>query len=458
MNKALNIIHLRRIFMRKGKIGGKLRRALPLLLAALFLTSGAYAATGSSASDATEPYISTFAKSGESGKAVIFSKSDFLSNIVGDGELEGIVITSLPDESEGTLYCGDRALYTGEAVTTENLDKLYFEPAGAVETTASFSFIPVFTDSNGRVVTVSVAQVKRDNNPPVAADVEYETIKNIAITCKFKVSDADGDDVTCHIQNSPKKGDVVISEDDPTSFIYTPYQNKTGTDTFTYVAVDSEGKTSASAKVTIKISKNGAKMTYADMEGNPSHFAAIKLAEEGILIGERMGDNYFFNPEKVVNRGEFVAMALTCLDVEVTTPVTKTGFADDSEMPAWVKPYISTALKNGIVSGSSTFDGRRVFRSESPLTRAEAAVILNNAISLAEVEKLPAFSDADAVPAWAAEATAKTAANGILSVASDGSLRPMDTVTRADAAQMLYNAMKVMEESKPRGLLSRIFG
>jgi len=444
--------------MKKGIFSGKFCRALPILLAALILTSGAAAATGTPVSEEAQPYISTFAKSGESGTIVTFSSADFLGNIVGEGELEGIVLTSLPDESEGTLYCGNRALYIGEGVTTENLDSLYFEPAGDAETTASFSFIPVFTEANGKVVTVSVAQVKKDNNPPVAADVEYETIKNIAVTCRFKASDPDGDDVTCQIQNMPKKGDVVISEDDPTTFIYTPYQNKTGTDTFTYVAVDSEGKTSETAKVTIRISKNGAKMTYADMEGNPSHFAAIKLAEEGILIGERMGESYFFNPDKVVTRGEFVAMALTCLGVEISAPVTKTGFADDSETPAWVKPYISTALKNGIISGSSTFDGRRVFRSESALTRAEAAVILNNAISLNDVAKAPAFADADAVPAWAAEAAARTAAKGILSVASDGSLHPMDTVTRADAAQMLYNAMKVMEESKPRGLLSRIFG
>ena len=115
-------------------------------------------------------------------------------------------------------------------------------------------------------------------------------------------------------------------------------------------------------------------------------------------------------------------------------------------------------MKNGIISGASTFDGRRVFRSENPLTRAEAAVILSNALSLGEADKAPVFSDSDAVPAWAAEAASRTAASGILSVASDGSLHPMDTVTRADAAQMLYNAMKVYEDSKPRGLLSRIFG
>jgi hypothetical protein len=171
-----------------------------------------------------------------------------------------------------------------------------------------------------------------------------------------------------------------------------------------------------------------------------------------------MGTSYFFNPDKVVSRGEFVAMALTCLGAEISTPVTKTGFADDSDTPAWVKPYISTALKNGIITGVSTSDGRKVFRSETPLTRAEAAVILNNAVTLNEAEREPVFSDADTVPAWAEQAAANTMECGILSVDANGSLRPMDSVTRADAAQMLYNAMNVMNEQKPKGLLSRIFG
>jgi len=447
---------MRRIYMNQYQriIGCRFVRIISLLLVMIIMSTTAGAVSVAQ----PEPYIATFSKTSEAGMDIPFRSVDFLSNIVGEGELEGIVLTSLPDESEGTLYCGNRALYAGEAVTTENLDQLYFKPAGNKETTTSFSFIPVFNNSNGQITTVSIAQVISKNNPPVAEDVEYETIKNIAVTCRFKISDPDGDDLVVRIQNPPTKGDVVISEEEPDVFIYTPYQNKTGTDSFTYVAVDPDGLMSNTAKVTIRITKNGAKMTYSDMEGNPAHFAAIKLAEEGILIGERMGNNYFFNPAKVVSRGEFVAMALTCLGIEVTTPVTKTGFADDSDTPAWVKPYLSTALKQGIITGVSTLDGRRVFRSENPLTRAEALVVLNNILKLDDGEKRPVFADDEAVPAWAMDAASKAVANDLIETASDGSLRPMDNVTRADAAEMLYRAMKIKESEKSRSLLSRIFG
>jgi hypothetical protein len=446
--RRINMKHSKKIF------GCRPSRIISVLLATIIMSTAA----GAVSVTELDPYIATFSKTSEVGRDISFRSVDFLSNIVGDGELEGIVLTSLPDESEGALYCGTRALYAGEAVTTENLDELYFKPASKNETTTSFSFIPVFSDSNGQITTVSIAQVSGKNSPPVAEDVEFETIKNIAVTCRFKISDPDDDKLVVRIQNPPSKGDVVISEEDPSVFIYTPYQNKTGNDSFTYVAVDPDGLISNTAKVSIRITKNGAKMTYTDMDGNPAHLAAIKLAEEGILIGERMGDNYFFNPSKVVSRGEFVAMALTCLGIEVTTPVTKTGFADDSDTPAWVKPYLSTALKQGIITGVSTLDGRRVFRSENPLTRAEALVVLNNVLNLDEGERRPVFADDEAVPAWAMEAASKAVANEIIQVPSDGNIRPLDTVTRADAAEMLFRAMEVMKKEQSRGLLSRIFG
>ena len=46
-------------------------------------------------------------------------------------------------------------------------------------------------------------------------------------------------------------------------FVYTPYENKTGKDSFTYVALDQAGNTSPEAKVTLCIEKPNTKVTYA---------------------------------------------------------------------------------------------------------------------------------------------------------------------------------------------------
>ena len=126
-----------------------------------------------------------------------------------------------------------------------------------------------------------------------------------------------------------------------------PYENKTGKDSFTYVAVDAVGNSSDPATVKIKIEKPNTKVTYADMDGDPAHKAAIRLAEEGIFVGECMGGAYFFQPDAAVTRGEFVAMAMNAAGMEALEDVERTGFADDVSIPTWAKPYVSSALKAG---------------------------------------------------------------------------------------------------------------
>jgi hypothetical protein len=157
------------------------------------------------------------------------------------------------------------------------------------------------------------------------------------------------------------------------------------------------GNASQPATITIRIDKPSTKMSYADMDGNGAHYAAIRLAEAGVFMGEKLGDQYFFGPDEPVTRGEFVAMAVTALNSTEITPVSRTGFADDDDTPAWLKPFASTALKSGIIKGVSTSDGRRVFRSSYVLTRGEAAVILNNALRIVDAGAKSTFADEDSI-------------------------------------------------------------
>lgn len=411
--------------------------------------------------DTAIPTLASFSVDGEVGAEVVFTEADFAEHVSGDSELEGIVLTSLPLPSEGVLRVGDRALLVGEAVTAANLSALRFVPAGANEGSSRFSFIPVFTTGAGSIASVSVAAVAKENHAPAVIDTEYETIKNIALTGEFPATDADGDPLTYTIVTEPKKGTVAMDENNPNKFVYTPKENKTGTDSFTFTASDPSGATSDTAKITIKIVKNAAKMTYADMDGDPAHYAALKLAADGVLIGKRIDTGYYFEPETTMTRGEFVALALTCLGIEVDSAATSTGFADDAETASWLRPYIATAARLDIVSGKPTDDGRLVFGATDEITRAEAAVVLANAVGLsvstsAPVGRLDAV-DAAAVPAWAETSMGLAEASGILDLFDDNTLRPMAAVTRADAAGMLYSSKVVREELETSGLLDKAF-
>jgi len=425
--------------------------ALLLCTAVIAAVCPAYAAFADQSGDAS------IYRTGAPGETIRFSSEDFTAALNEGEVLDGILIAALPDSSAGTLTCGGRALLEGEAVTVENLSNLCFVPAGESETTASFNYLPVFSSGVGSLSRGAVETIRIINHAPTAENITCDTIKNIAVTCRFKGGDADGDALIFRIEKAPSKGDVAISGDDPSSFVYTPYKNKVGKDSFTYIAIDPDGKESEPATVSIQICKNAAKMTYSDMDGNSSHYAAIKLAEEGILIGERIGEKYFFYPETKMTRGEFIAMAVTCLGLDVLSPVSETGFSDDDTMQSWLKPYVATALKAGLISGITTASGVE-FRSSAEITRAEAAVVVSNAIGKSSTVSAPVFADIEAVPAWADTAARTAVASGIIITDSSGALNPMQSITRAEAAQILCSLMLASEAGNTKGLLDSVFG
>ena len=109
--------------------------------------------------------------------------------------------------------------------------------------------------SNGRV-NVNKAAVALDNGeipntPPVAnddsAETKYET--KVTIDVLSNDSDADGDSLTIQAVSTPSHGTASINNG---AIDYTPDNNFTGTDNFTYTINDGNGAT-ASATVTITV-------------------------------------------------------------------------------------------------------------------------------------------------------------------------------------------------------------
>ncbi|MDR0381634.1 MAG: S-layer homology domain-containing protein [Oscillospiraceae bacterium] len=391
------------------------------------------------------------------GGEILFTREEFAQRTGGETPLEGIVLTALPPPEIGTLVCGARMMMAGEAIVADALDTLRFVPAtlGAAET--SFSYLPVFGGyAHGAPVTVRLTLAGLVNRPPTAEDMSLVTYRNIAVTQAFKGTDPDGDALFYKITKKARRGDVEMGEEG--LFTYTPYRNKTGADTFSYVAVDAQGHSSEEAVVSIKIEKPKTKTTYADMEGHPAYFAAVRLCEEGVFVGQQMGDLHYFGPDLPVSRGEFITLAMTAIGSQTVTPVAVTGFSDDEGTPAWVKPYASAALKDGMIHGVGLPDGRKALRADRPITRAEAAVILDNALRPADAGQ-PVFADRDAAPAWARQAAANMNAAGVLSAFRDGTMRLSETLSRAAAAEMLWQAMEVKKaQEAPQGLLRRVFG
>ena len=280
------------------------------------------------------------------------------------------------------------------------------------------------------------------NSAPVAENLSFETYRSVTFAGELKSVDPEGDEVSYSITQEPKKGEMTL---DGASFTYTPSDGKRGKDVFKYVAVDSCGNISNEATVTVSIKKQQTKVSYSDLEGSGTEYAAVYLAEKDVFTGERVGNEYLFFPDAPVSRGEFLAMCLSALGSDGLSGVSETGFFDDGDIPLWQKPYVAAAVLGNIVTGSKDRDGRIVFSPNRAVTRAEAAVILNNALGVTNVS-LPID---EAVPTWASQAAANLKSVDVFSV-GDG----RSDLTRADAAKMLAEAAKLAESTGRSGLLS----
>lgn len=139
---------------------------------------------------------------------------------------------------------------------------------------------------------------------------------------------------------------------------------------------------------------------YQDLAGDTLAYTAMWLKDRGVYTGKRIAGNLCFEPEGTLTRGEFLVMAMKLLGAEPESARLTSGFADESKTPAWMRPYIVSAFKSGMVSGVTSPDGM-VFRPSSNLTRAEAAVMLQNILDLPQSQEAAVFSEDCAVPVWA---------------------------------------------------------
>lgn len=290
--------------------------------------------------------------------------------------------------------------------------------------------------------------VRPPEGAPTVRDLTITTYRDIPCEAQLLASDSEGDDLTLAVAEEPKKGSVTING---VNFTYTPDRGATGSDRFTYTATDSAGNVSAPATVTVTIEKIRSGVLYADTADSKAAAAAQELAETGIFVGARLGDQYCFEPDRPVSRSEFLALTLETAGCAVTD-VTVTGFCDDDAIPTWAKAYASAGVARGIVQGRTTAAGA-AFCGEDPITLSEAATILDRVLDLGDVDLTVWYADREAAPTWAAQAVGNMEALNVLSAGSFGSGTADRPVTRADAARMLTAARTLLAGDTERGLL-----
>jgi len=205
-------------------------------------------------------------------------------------------------------------------------------------------------------------------------------------------------------------------------------------DSFTYTAADPAGNVSNTATVTVQILKPSDSTRYTDTVGLDSRCEAEWLRNTGLFAGEKVGGNACFYPNKTVTREEFLTMVVKLLEIP-------TDNADSAQIPAdtpaWLKPYLAAAQRSGLLAGwQDTAD------LSQPITGAEAAVMLQNALDLTvSSDALAQTSAADSdVPTWAYASLTAMAENGI-------DLDANEPLTREAVAKTLYQVSRIAPEA-----------
>ena len=365
-----------------------------------------------------------------------FSSADFISSDADDG----IFLTSIPSRNIATLRYGRRCLQAGDALTVDALNNLTLETACITPQNTNIEYCTVADGKITGVKTLSMSIHPRKNDAPTAKDSSFETYKNIENSGSLDVTDPEGGVMSFELVKAPKRGQVSLHEDG--TFTYTPNKNKVGKDQFVYQATDDAGNTSNEATVSINILKPSNKQTYRDMSGDEDQFLAMWLKEEGIYQGATVAGQLCFSPDSAVSRGEFLVMVMRLVDADENLLTTTSGFSDEADTPLWMQPYITTALINGMISGTDTQEGF-MFRPTDAMTKAEALVMLQNTLQLPQTTTVFSDNQKPTVPAWA-----YSAYTAMSSIGMDTELSENDQVlTLREAAQMLYHVDRYIHEN-----------
>lgn len=176
---------------------------------------------------------------------------------------------------------------------------------------------------------------------------------------------------------------------------------------------------------------SGKLINLSDIQGHWAQQTIAELIALGAIGGYPDGT---FKPDQGISRAEFASILVKALKLEQ-----KQGKVFEDTAGHWAKDAIATAAAYGIVNGYSDTS----FGPDDSITREQMAVMIVKAAKLAETKEGKAFADGNKVSSWASNAVATASQNKIINGYSDNSFRPQNNASRAEAATVIINALKL---------------
>ena len=162
-----------------------------------------------------------------------------------------------------------------------------------------------------------------------------------------------------------------------------------------------------------------------------------RMSEKGYAGGFPDGT---FRPGANISRAEFAAIINK---INGFTEQEQTGFRDLSSSH-WAYAEIRAAVKAGYAGGFP--DG--TFKPNLPVTREQAAAILNNIYKFENSAQSVTIKDLSKVSPWAADSVLRVVASGVMGGYEDGTFSPKKPVTRAECIVILDRIVQNQEKSE----------
>lgn len=177
-------------------------------------------------------------------------------------------------------------------------------------------------------------------------------------------------------------------------------------------------------------------VSFTDLSGFDWASEAIyALAEKGIINGKAENS---YAPADLITRAELTKLVVTLYNLK--SAETESNF-NDVDKAAWYYSYINAGVKNGIINGT----GEGLFSPDMNVTREMAAAIIFRAAQKSGkvFEKIKnEFGDKAQIEEYALEAVGYLSGAGILNGDETGNVNPKAALTRAEAAVLLNNLLK----------------
>ncbi|MDN4602809.1 S-layer homology domain-containing protein [Paenibacillus sp. F6_3S_P_1C] len=155
-----------------------------------------------------------------------------------------------------------------------------------------------------------------------------------------------------------------------------------------------------------------------------------------------------FRPERNVTRAEMATLITRILG---TSTLEGSHEFTDVTSSHWAQAAISAAAQSGSVQGYT--DGS--FKPDQAITRAEMAVVLQPLLTSNQMTTAPtAFTDVN--EHWAQQAVEQLSSAGVVTGYKDGTFRPSQPITRAEAVTMLNKLIGLQAETNAAGQWSDV--